>query len=308
MKPISIAHVGWALPTMRRRLWWAMPTLLFTVLCGPALAQRPFSGGGYRAPADQGQVAGMLSEIGIDQHLGEQLPLDLKLRDETGATVELGQYFGKQPVVLALVYYRCPMLCTQVLTGFLRASQAIKYEIGRDYQVVTVSFDPRESHELAAEKKASYARAYRRPGAAEGWHFLTGDADSIKRLAEVVGFRYRYDERSDQFAHASGITIATPGGKLARYLYGIDYEPNALRLSLVESSEGRIGSPVESVLLLCFHYDPLTGKYGLAIASALRIAGSFTALCLGGFLVVMYRQERRKSRGQGRIENLGVRS
>ena len=165
-------------------------------------------------------------------------------------------------------------------------------EIGRDYKVVTVSFDPREAPDLAAEKKRHYVRTYRREGAAEGWHFLTGDQQAIDRLTEAVGFRYHYDAQSGQFAHASGIMVATPDGRLARYFYGIEYSPHDLRLGLVESSAGRIGSPVDQVLLLCFHYDPLTGKYGLAIAGVLRMAGVLTVLALGGFLVVMYRRER----------------
>ena len=193
-----------------------------------------------------------------------------------------------------LVYYRCPMLCTQVLNGFLKSSQAVPLQIGRDYQVVTVSFDPRETPELAAEKKNSYVRAYRRDGAADGWHFLTGDRQSIDRLTKVVGFRYHFDPKSDQFAHASGIALATPDGRLSRYFYGIEYEPDDLRLGLVESSSGRIGSLVDQVLLLCYHYDPLTGKYGLVIAGVLRTAGLLTVIVLGSFLVVMYRRERRR--------------
>jgi protein SCO1/2 len=268
--------------------------------CNTAHAQRPFAAQSYRAPADQGQVAEMLPQIGIEQHLGDQLPLDLDLRDEQGKPVKLGDYFLDKPVVLMLVYYRCPMLCTQVLNGFLKSSQAVKYTIGKDYEVVTVSFDSRETAELAADKKAAYVRAYRREGAAAGWHFLTGSEASIKRLTETVGFRYSYDGKSDQFAHASGIIVATPQGKLSRYLYGIEYEPSNLRLALVESGENRIGSAVDKVLLLCFHYDPLTGRYGVVIANVIRGAGSLTAILLGGFLFSMYRLERRRSREAGR--------
>ncbi|HWB12026.1 MAG TPA: SCO family protein [Pirellulales bacterium] len=275
--------------------YFLLPAALLA-LSGAAHAQRPFAAASYHAPADQGQVARMVGEIGIDQHLGDLLPLDLELRDERGETVKLGQFFHEKPVVVMLVYYRCPMLCTQVLNGFLKSSQAVKYAIGRDYEVVTVSFDPRETAELAADKKAAYVRAYRREGAADGWHFLTGSDDSIKRLTEAIGFRYRYDAKSDQFAHASGIVVATPQGKLSRYLYGIEYEPGNLRLALVESGENRIGSPVDQVLLLCFHYDPLTGKYGLVIANVIRAAGSLTVLLLGGFLVAMYRLERRRTK------------
>lgn len=261
----------------------------------PARAQQ-FSSVPYGTPAGSSPTADMIRAIGIQQRLGAQLPLDAAFRNEQGRNVKLGDFFGRQPVVLMLVYYRCPMLCTQVLTGFLKSSQAVPLEIGRDYQVVTVSFDPRETSELAAEKKGNYVKAYRREGAAQGWHFLTGDRESIGRLTEAVGFRYQFDPKSGQFAHASGIVLATPAGRLSRYFYGIEYEPDDLRLGLVESSSGRVGSVVDQVLLLCYHYDPLTGKYGLAISNALHIAGVLTMLLLGGFLVVMYRRERRRTR------------
>jgi protein SCO1/2 len=232
--------------------------------------------------------------VGIEQHLDAHLPLDAVFRDEQGHEVKLGDYFKNRPVVVMLVYYRCPMLCTQVLNGFLKSSQAVSLQIGRDYQVVTVSFDPRETPQLAAEKKHSYARAYRRDGAAEGWHFLTGDRQSIDRLTKVVGFHYHFDPKSEQFAHASGIALATPDGRLSRYFYGIEYEPDDLRLGLVESSSGGIGSLVDQVLLLCYHYDPLTGKYGLVISGVMRTAGLLTVMVLGSFLAVMYRRERRR--------------
>lgn len=261
----------------------------------PVCAQR-FSSVPYGTPAGSSPTADLIRAIGIEQHLGAQLPLDARFRDEQGRDVKLGDFFGNQPVVVMLVYYRCPMLCTQVLTGFLKSSQAVPLEIGRDYQVVTVSFDPRETSDLAAEKKSNYVRAYRREGAAQGWHFLTGDRESIDRLTEAVGFRYQYDPKSGQFAHASGIALATPAGRLSRYFYGIEYEPDDLRLGLVESSSGRVGSVVDQVLLLCYHYDPLTGKYGLAIANALHAAGVLTVLLLGGFLIVMYRRERRRTK------------
>jgi protein SCO1/2 len=260
----------------------------------PAAAQRFATGGPYGAPAGKSPTAALLRDVGIEQQQGSQLPLDAVFRDEAGQEVRLGKYFGDKPVVLALVQYRCPMLCTLVLNGFLKSSQGMPLEIGRDYQVVTVSFDPREGTELAAEKKKHYVRSYRREGAAEGWHFLTGDQQTIDRLTQAVGFRYHYDPQSGQFAHASGIMVATPGGRLARYFYGIEYSPHDLRLGLVESAAGRIGSPVDQVLLLCYHYDPLTGKYGLAIAGALRIAGTLTVLALGGYLIVMIRRELKR--------------
>ncbi len=259
-----------------------------------AAAQRFATGGPYNAPAGSSPTAALLSDVGIDQHLEAQLPLDAMFRDEAGREVRLGEYFTEQPVVVALVYYRCPQLCTQVLNGLLKSSQAVPLEIGRDYQVVTVSFDPDEGPELAAEKKRQYVRAYRRDGGERGWHFLTGDKLAIERLTSAVGFRYRYEPRSKQFAHASGIVIASPEGRLARYLYGIDYSPHDLRLGLLDSSAGRIGSPVDQVLLLCYHYDPLTGKYGLAVAGVLRTAGGLTVLGLGAFLVAMYRRETRR--------------
>jgi protein SCO1/2 len=259
----------------------------------PAIAQR-FTSVPYGTPAGSSPTAEMLRDVGIEQHLNAQLPLDAVFRDEQGNEVKLGDYFKDRPVVVMLVYYRCPMLCTQVLNGFLKSSQAVPLQIGRDYQVVTVSFDPRETPELAAEKKNSYVRAYRRDGAADGWHFLTGDRQSIDRLTKVVGFHYHFDPKSDQFAHASGIALATPAGRLSRYFYGIEYEPDDLRLGLVESSSGRIGSLVDQVLLLCYHYDPLTGKYGLVIAGVMRTAGLLTVIVLGSFLVVMYRRERRR--------------
>jgi len=289
--------------------------IALSILCSLALpaslaAQNRAITQNYKTPAGKSPLGGMVNEVGIDQKLGTQLPLDLEFRNEKGKKVRLGEYFHQKPVVLALVYYRCPMLCTQVLNGFLKTSQAVKFTIGREYDVVTVSFDPRDTPESAASKKASYVRAYRRPGAEEGWHFLTGDAEAIRRLTAAVGFRYVHDKETDQYAHASGIMLATPGGRLSRYFYGIEYPPNDLRLGLVESSENKIGSRVDQVLLLCYHYDPLTGKYGLVISGALRLAGLATMLALGGFLVVMFRQERRRQRlvrlplplGEGRGE------
>jgi len=279
-----------------RRLIFAhgVVALALAAFSPPAAAQRFATGPAYNTPAGKSPTAELLRDVGIEQRLEAPLPLDAAFRDETGRAVWLGDYFSEKPVVVVLVYYRCPMLCTQVLNGFLKSSQAVPLEIGRDYEVVTVSFDPRETPELAAEKKHHYVRAYRRAGAERGWHFLTGDQPAIDRLVEAVGFRYHYDPASDQFAHASGIAIATPDGRLARYLYGIEYSPHDLRLSLVEAAAGRIGSPVDQVLLLCYHYDPLTGQYGLAISAVLRAAGGLTVFALGVFLVVMYGRERRR--------------
>jgi protein SCO1 len=257
--------------------------LVLLALAAPANAQQQTS---------PGELVG---RVGLDQKLDQPLPLDLMFRDEHGREVKLGDYFGDKPVVLSLVQFRCRMLCTQVLNGLLVSSQAVPFTIGQDYTVLSVSIDPREGAELAAEKKKQYVGRYRREGAEGGWHFLTGDQQAIDRLAEAVGYRYHYDPRSDQYAHPSGIVIATPAGRTSRYFYGIDYQPQALRLGLVESSENRIGSPVDQFLLLCFHYDPTTGKYGLIISNVLRLAGLVTVLVLGGFLVVSFRQELRRS-------------
>lgn len=237
----------------------------------------------------------IVESVGLDQHLDQQVSLDLEFRDEHGRMVKLQQFFGSKPVILSLVYYRCPMLCTEVLNGVLRSTQAMKFNMGEDYQVISVSIDPRETPQMAAAKKEQYVKRYRRPGAEQGWHFLTGNQVAIEQLARKVGFRYRYDASSDQFAHASGIILLTPEGRISRYLYGIDFNPNDLRLGLVESSQGRIGSPVDQILLLCFHYDPQTGKYGLVISRVLQLAGIATVIGLGSFLWVMYRHECRRS-------------
>ena len=210
--------------------------------------------------------------------------------------MRLADFFGEKPVVLVLAYYRCPMLCTEVLNGLLESSQAVPLRLAADYQIVTVSIDPRETPQLAAEKKRGYVERYRREGAAEGWHFLTGPQLTIDRLTSAVGFRYRYDRASDQFAHASGIVLVTPQGRTARYLYGIEFPPENLRLGLVESGRGKIGSSVDQILLLCFHYDPNLAKYTLAIDRVLRLLALLTLCSLGWFLMRMYRRERECSR------------
>lgn len=235
-----------------------------------------------------------LRDVGIDQRLNARIPLELGFRDESGAPVALRSYFGRRPVVLALVYYECPMLCTMVLNGLLKSLRAINLDAGRDFEVVTVSFDPGETPELAAAKKQSYVERYGRPTGAAGWHFLTGEEEAIRKLTQAVGFRYKYDPATNQFAHASAIMVLTPDGRLARYLYGIEYAPRDLRLALVEASAGKIGTPVDQVLLYCFHYDPATGRYSLLIMNIIRAAGVATVLALGLFMVVMFRRDRRR--------------
>ena len=234
----------------------------------------------------------LLTDVGIDQKLNSQVPLNLTFRDEAGRTVQLGQYFGDKPVILTLVYYECPMLCTQVLNGLLTGMKGVPLDLGKEFNVVTVSINPRETPGLAANKKRVYTGLYGRPGAAEGWHFLTGDDASIQPLAQSVGYRYAYDSVADQYAHASGIMILTPQGRVSRYFFGIDFHARDLRLSLVEASNNKIGSPVDQIMLYCYHYDPTTGKYGLVIANVMRLAGLATILILGTFLLTMFRRER----------------
>jgi len=233
-------------------------------------------------------------EVRIEQKLGGQIPLRLVFRDERGRPVTLDDYFHSGPVVLSLVYFQCPMLCTQVLNGMVEGFRALPFSAGKEFTVITVSIDPRETPLLASEKKEGYLRAYNRPGAEAGWHFLTGDEASVKDLADAVGFHYLFDPRSGQFAHAAGIMIATPEGRLSRYLYGIQYEPKDLRFGLMEASHNRIGSFVDRVLLLCYHYDPLTGRYGSIIMNVFRGAGVLTIIFLGGGILLLLRRERRK--------------
>ena len=265
----------------------------------PALAQMTGAPApGYRrdvgTPASA--IPAPLREIGFDQKIDDRLPLDVELRDESGRQVRLGEYFGSKPVVLAFVYYDCPMLCTQVLSSMTSTFGVLALDPGRDFEIVVVSFDPRETPALAAEKKALYVERFGRPGTEGGWHFLTGDEASVKRLTAAAGFRYVWDEKSGQFAHPSGVIVTTPDGRLARYLFGLEYGPRDLRFALIEASEGRVGNAVDSLLLYCYHYDPMTGRYGLVIMRALRVAGAATVLLLGAFITVMVRRERRGAR------------
>ncbi|MQA30873.1 MAG: SCO family protein [Luteitalea sp.] len=234
-----------------------------------------------------------LREIGFDQHLDQPLPLDAAFRDEQGRTVRIGEYFGARPVVLAFVYYQCPMLCTQVLSSITSTLGVMNLDAGKDFELVMVSFDPRETPAQASDKKAEYLARYQRPGAEAGWHFLTGDQESIARLTKAAGFRYVWDEPTKQFAHPTGVIVVTPDGRPARYLFGIEYGPRDLRLAIVEASSGAIGSLVDELLLFCYHYNPETGRYGLVIMRTLRIAGVATVLAIGAFVAVMVRRERR---------------
>lgn len=236
------------------------------------------------------QIPAALRDVGFDQRLNEQVPLDLKFTDETGAAIKLGDYFGHKPVILVMAYYRCPMLCTLVLNGLVQGMRGMPLTVGTDYNVVTVSFDPRETPDLAAAKKKNYVADYGRPGAAEGWHFLTGQPDAIEQLTRAVGFRYVYDARQDQYIHTSGIMILTPQGRISRYYYGIEFPARDLRLGLVEASANEIGSPTDQVLLYCFHYDPATGKYSASILNFVRAGGALTLICLAVLVWLLCRR------------------
>jgi len=233
-----------------------------------------------------------LENVGIEQRLDAQVPPGLPFRDEGGQTVKLGDYFGKKPLILNLVYYNCTMLCGEALAGLTGAMRLVKFDVGDEFDVITVSFDPRETAEIAAAKKKDYVKRYGRPGADRGWHFLTGSAESVNALTKAVGFQYQYDPKINQFAHATAIMVLTPQGRISRYFYGVDFPPKDLRMGLVEASQGKIGNPIDQVLLYCYHYDPATGKYGAVIANILRLAGAATILILGGFLFIMFRLER----------------
>ena len=230
-----------------------------------------------------------LKNVGIEQHLNEQIPPELTFQDETGKAVQLGDYFGKKPMILNLVYYQCPMLCGEVLTGLESALRVLKFDVGKEFDVLTVSFDPKETPQLSAAKKAEYLKRYGRPGAAAGWHFLTGPTSSIDALTKAAGFQYQYDPKSGQFAHATAILVLTPEGKIAQYYYGVEFAPKDLRLGLIQASENKIGTVVDQVLLYCYHYDPDTGKYGAIISRVLQLAAGATVLILGTFLIVMFR-------------------
>ena len=239
---------------------------------------------------------GLLGKIGIDQRLNEQVPLDLPFVDETGRNVTLGDYFGKRPVILALVYYECPMLCTQVLNGVVSALGVVKFNAGTEFDMIAVSINPKEGPGLAAQKKQAYVDRYKRPGTQQGFHFLTGPQASIDRLAQAVGFRYEYDAEIGQYAHGAGIEILTPKGVISKYFYGIDYAPRDIQFGLIEASEQKIGSRIDDVLLLCYHYDPATGKYGVVAVDAVRIGGVATVLAFLTFLFVSLRRERAAKR------------
>lgn len=270
----------------------ALGLALAASLAQPALAQstpndrirsEPIGG---MSPGEQ-----VMNKVAFEQKLDAQIPADLEFLDETGKSVRLRDYLGEKPVILNLVYYTCPMLCTQVLNGTVHMLIESQFTAGDEFEVVSVSIDPRETPELAARKKAEYMARYNRPGAEKGWHFLVGQEPQIQALADAIGYRYVWDATTQQFAHPSGIVVITPDGHISHYFYGIQYPQQDVRLALVESSENRIGSPVDRIMLLCYHYDPTSGRYGPTIMNIVRLMGIVTLLAVVAFVVLMRRRE-----------------
>jgi protein SCO1/2 len=244
---------------------------------------------GIMAPPPNVRPPG-LRNVGIQQNLNTQLPADLQFTDDLGRQVHLGDYFGKKPMILNFVYYSCPMLCGEELSGLESALRVLKFDVGKEFDVLTISFDPRDTPEAAAKKKEVFLHRYKRPGAELGWHFLVGKPDAIAAITKAAGFEYEYDQKSGQFAHTTAIMILTPEGKIAQYYYGIEYSPKDLRLGLVDASQNKIGNVVDELLLYCYHYDPEKGKYSATIMRVLRLSGVATMLFLGTFLFLMMRR------------------
>jgi protein SCO1/2 len=268
---------------------------IFAILAAAAAAAAAAQDGGL-APASAvpaGEPPAALSDVSIEQKLDAPLPLDAVFRDETGAAAPLGRWFGKRPVLLTFVYFRCPMLCTYVLNGEVRTLRALSFLPGREFDLVAISIDPADTPAAAAVKKKEFLAEYGRPEAAPGVHFLTGDRAASGRVARAAGFRFSDDRETGGFSHAAGLMLVTPGGRMARYFYGLEYSARDLRLSVVEASKGRVGSPVDRVLLYCSHYDPTSGKYGWVVMRIVRLGGLATVFTLGTFMLVMFRRERR---------------
>jgi protein SCO1/2 len=269
----------------RRRASWVVVTLLFALSAHAQQELLNIKGVDFPSP---------LKNVGIDQKLDSQLPLSLQFKDETGKKVKLGDYFGKRPVILAPVYYECPMLCTQILNGLVRSLKAVTFNPGQEFEVVVFSFDARDTTALAAAKKESYLKRYDRAGTAAGWHFLTGDPNAIKELTSAIGFRFVWDPHTTQFAHASGVMVITPEGRVSKYFYGIEYASKDIRLGLIEAAKNKIGTPVDQLLLFCYHWDPSTGKYTATAMNLLRVAGGVTVVFLGGFVIIMLRRDAKE--------------
>jgi len=283
---------------------WALCLVTCAGLRGEAAGQAGFPGDYSGQPQRPGTVStdvpAQLREVTFQQRLDAPLPLDAVFRDEGGRSVTLRAFFGERPVVLAFVYYSCPMLCSQVMNGVSSASKALPFVPGKDFDVVLISFDPRDTPETAAAKKREHLAKWPE-GDAHAWHLLTADETTIRRVTSAAGFSYRWDERTGQFAHVSGILVATPDGRLARYFYGVEYSPKELRLALVESGLGRIGSVVDELLLYCFHYDPESGRYGVVVMNLVRLGGVLTVIVIGGFILLMRRRESREPLQRRRV-------
>jgi len=262
------------------------------LLSAMACAQGMMGGrpGGIMSPPANQRPPG-LEGVGIAQHLNEQIPPDLKFHDESGKEVQLRDYFGQKPLILNLAYYNCQMLCPEVMSGLTSALKTLKFDVGKEFDVLTISFDPRETPADAAAKKKEYLHRYNRPGAELGWHFLTGDQASITALTKAAGFQYQYDPKIGQFAHTNAIMVLTPEGKIAQYYYGVEYPPKDLRLGLVQASENKIGNLVDAVLLYCYHYNPESGKYGAVIMNILRLSAAGTMVFLGAGIILMLRRD-----------------
>ena len=293
----SNAHVGTAAPvhpvercsTVAGRLRYCGIPLSLILLAATAWGQAMTKG--IMSPPSNVRPPN-LQNVGIEQHLDGQVPADLTFVDDTGRAVRLGDYFGKKPLILNLVYYNCTMLCGEALAGLTGAMKMVKFDVGNEFDVITVSFNPQETPAIAAAKKQDYLKRYGRSGAASGWHFLTGPPESINALTRVVGFQYQYDPKSSQYAHATAIMVLTPQGRISRYFYGVDFPPKDLRMGLVEASQGKIGNAVDQVLLYCYHYDPATGKYGAIVNNILKLGAGLTILILGGLLLILFRLEK----------------
>jgi protein SCO1/2 len=284
---------------MQTRHWFAALTvciLHFAFCITPAHAQlQPGVPGqmGHQTGIVASNVPPQFKAVTFAQRLNQQMPLDTQLKDEAGRTVTLGDYFGQKPVVLAFVYYQCPMLCPMTLNGISSVLKALPFTPGKEFEIVIISFDPRDTPATANAKKQAHLAHWKAANTAAGWHFLTADEPALQRVTAAAGFTYQWDETTGQFAHVSGLLTLTPDGRLARYFYGVEYSPKELRLALVESGQGRIGSKVDELLLYCFNYDPTTGRYGWAVINLIRFGGLLTVAAVIGFIVTMRRRERR---------------
>jgi protein SCO1/2 len=280
---------------------WQAAVLCCAVLLGAPLFAQVSSYGDKQSGENTGdQLPQVLQKVGVSQHLNRQLPLDTAFVDETGKPVKLGDYFGKRPAILSLVYYNCPMLCSEEMDGLTSALEMVKLEPGKDFNVVIISIDPSETPELAAKKKAYYLKRYGRPETAAGWHYLTGTRPSIDAVTDAVGFGYVRvpgpDGKLSQFAHASSIELVTTGGRLAQYYLGVEYSPKDILLGLIEASDNKIGSPVANILTYCYHYDPQTNKHSLVIVRVVQFGGMVTMASLGSFMFFMFRRDYKLGR------------